>query len=698
MTHHLRSIFGVILLAGIFAFVTPASAIQPLWTSPISENATYAANLNTVHISDDSEFIASYVWDDKTLRYFDRSGTLLWSRTFSAESDPWISSVSIAPDGTAVAVSQLIPGCCHGVVTNTTSNQILLFHRNGSILWNYTALVPPLAVTISPDNRMIYASFSDGRIICLNREGLVQWTNTTDAPVHAFAISGDGSIIAAAGTNSYGTSPGDTTYPWDFFVFTQRGIQLWKYRTGGPNTVAISTDGTRIAVVGGKFGNLFLFNRSGEITHEKSFTGTGTSLAMSREANRILVRTVEGNVYGLDEAGTILWESTASPLSRTIAVAIDGRSIAYGNNNTVTRIDPDGKVLWQYQTGAWVSGVALSADGRYLGAISDKVYFFDLGTRASDTTTTEPALTSSRTGQTPAGEAYMLQADPTTISPQLCEPLDFSRIPPAPITIDPISWHSVGEPFLITGTTRLPADQEILIEVMTEDFMSLKSSPKIIFGQTGTVRSTTDPDGIGRWKYPVNTSGWVPDTYLVTVTPVSEDVVLYSTEHFYLLSQEDGTAIRQLPVKVDPVPSHYDGEMFLVGGNTTLPPSQELIISIAPGSFLWTDDTMAPYGNATTGMLGKTRVEPGDHGVNRWTFTLNTTGLSPDTYLINIFSPAGDHVGSGYVFLDDNPRRVCRVLAVPDTPPRTPTVASLSGGMVIGSILCGAFIITRRQK
>jgi len=304
---------------------------------------------------------------------------------------------------------------------------------------------------------------------------------------------------------------------------------------------------------------------------------------------------------------------------------------------------------------------------------------------------------STMTTHSPAGEAYMLQAGPTTISPQLCEPLDFSRIPPAPITIDPISWHSVGEPFLITGTTRLPADQEILIEVMTEDFMSLKSSPKMIFGQTGTVRSTTDPDGIGRWEYPVNTSSWVPDTYLVTVTPVSEDVVLHSTEHFYLLSPEHATVIRHLPVKVDPVPSHYDGETFLIGGNTTLPLEEELIISMTPGSFPGRDDTMAPYGNATMGMLGKTRVEPGDHGVNRWTFTLNTTGVSPDTYLINIFSPAGDRIGSGYFFLDNNPRRVCRILAVPVTPGRMPTVASLSGGMVIGSILCGAFIITRRH-
>lgn len=309
-----------------------------------------------------------------------------------------------------------------------------------------------------------------------------------------------------------------------------------------------------------------------------------------------------------------------------------------------------------------------------------------------------PVTVLSSTGQSPAGEAYMYQEGPTTMPPQLCEPLDISMTPPPSITIDPISWHNVGEQFLITGTTKLPANQEILIEVMTEDFMSLKSHPKNIFGQTGTVRSTTDPDGIGQWEYQVNTSGWVPDKYLVKVTPVSENVVPYFTDRFYLLSQEDATAIRQLPVTVDPVPYHYDGETFPIAGNTTLPRGQELTVSVMPGSSLRMDSAIVSQGNETVGVVGKTRVESGSNGVNRWSFYLNTTDLDSTTYIIDIFSASGDRVGRGVFFLDYNPRRVCRILAVPGTPPRTPTVASLPSEIVIGSIICGAFIVTRRLK
>jgi len=255
---------------------------------------------------------------------------------------------------------------------------------------------------------------------------------------------------------------------------------------------------------------------------------------------------------------------------------------------------------------------------------------------------------------------------------------------------------------MITGTTLLPADQEILVEVMTADFMSHKSRPGDFFGQTGTVRSTTDPNGIGRWEYTVNTSGWIPGRYLVQVIPVSENAAPYFTDHFYLLSPEEATAIRQLPVTIDPVPSHYDGETFPVGGNTTLRPGQELTISITPGSFPLKEGGLSLQNNGTPIVVGKTRVESGNDSVNRWSFNLNTTGLDPITYAIDIFSPSGERAGRGVFFLDYNPGRVCRILAVPVTPfltpSRTPTAAALPTGVVIGSLCCSGLLILRRLK
>lgn len=304
--------------------------------------------------------------------------------------------------------------------------------------------------------------------------------------------------------------------------------------------------------------------------------------------------------------------------------------------------------------------------------------------------------------QSPSGEAYLFEAGPTTFPPQQCEPADLSKIPPPSITIDPINWHSAGESFLITGTTLRPAEQEILIEVMTEDFMSLKSNPKDIFGQTGTVRSIADAGGIVRWEYVVNTSGWVPDKYLVQVTPLPENGSPHYTGHFYLISSEEAMGIRKLPVTVDPLPYHFDGETFTITGKTTLPPGQELTISVMTGSFPRRDGAETLPDNMSMGIGGKTRVVSGSTGVNLWSLNLNTTGLGPTTYVIDIFSAAGERGGRGFFFLDSNPNRVCRILTVPVTPPPTPlpilAEASLPAGIVIGSLFCAGLLVSRRLK
>jgi hypothetical protein len=68
---------------------------------------------------------------------------------------------------------------------------------------------------------------------------------------------------------------------------------------------------------------------------------------------------------------------TTSHLSRNIAAANDGKYVVFGNGSSIQTIDRNGSVLWDWSTGAWVSSVAMSGDGRTTGAISDAIYFFN---------------------------------------------------------------------------------------------------------------------------------------------------------------------------------------------------------------------------------------------------------------------------------------------------------------------------------
>jgi len=383
----------LLALTALCLLCIPALAIQPWWTYPISPNATYEGNLNRIAISDDGQYLAAYVADENTLLFFSQSGKPLWSRQVTAERAPWISSISIARDNRIIAVSELVPGCCAGSVTSTPSNQLLLFDRTGPVLGNYSTMSPPTDVAISPDASRIYAGTEDRRVICLDRNGSVLWTQSTDAPVSSLTLSKDGTLIAAAGTNPGTTPEGRVNYPNDLFLFDRNGSLLWKYRTGGPNTVAISGDNSIIAVVGGRYGNLYLFNRTGGLVGGRSFPETGSSLALSDDASRIFVGSVEGSVYGLDSNGTMLWTIKTSRLSRNIAADDNGNSVVFGNGSSVETVDRNGSVLWEYPTGAWVSSVAVSGDGHAAGAIADAVYFFgspDQDTSANMAITNEP--------------------------------------------------------------------------------------------------------------------------------------------------------------------------------------------------------------------------------------------------------------------------------------------------------------------
>ncbi|MFA5236533.1 MAG: PQQ-binding-like beta-propeller repeat protein [Methanoregula sp.] len=460
----------------------PALAVQPRWTFPLSPNTTYEGNLNRMTISDDGQYLAAYVAEDSTLLFFNQTGALLWSRQFAAERTPWISSISIARDNSIIAASELVPGCCAGSVTSTTSNQVILFDRTGAILWNYSPLSPPTAVAISPDASRIYAGTQDRRVICLDRNGSVLWMQSTDAPVDSLTLSRDGTLIAAAGTNPGTTPNGTVNYPNDLFLFDQNGSPLWKYRTVGSNRVAIGRNNSVIAVVGGKFGNLYLFNRTGGLVSGRSFSETGSSLAMSDDASRIYVGSVEGSVYGLDNAGTILWTIKTPHLSRNIAVDGNGNYVAFGNGSSILKVDRDGSVLWNYPTGAWISSVAMSGNGNATGAIADEIYFFDS---------------------------------------QVPNPDNSANLS---ITIDPVTDHYIGDSFAVQGTANMLPGEEILIEIRPA---LVEYSPGFGIGETrelGMAATAIVQVGNGsliEWTCPVHTARWAPFTYRIIVIPVN---------------------------------------------------------------------------------------------------------------------------------------------------------------------------------
>lgn len=384
------------------------SDLQPAWEIPLMPADNPANQTPVIQASDNRQLITLNFKYEPTFFVYDGNGSFLWNYTLTAEKTPWLSSISIAPDGTGLAITQFLPGCCHGSVSNTSSNKVIFFDKFGGRLWEYATYSPPLTSAVLKNTYDILVGTEDGQILCLDRHGSVRWTTTVDAPVTTLASSPDGSTIVATGDSNYyfSTLYGEPLNPYDFFTLDANGTVLWKYQTRGQNTVAVSRDGSTIAAIGGRFGNLMVFNRSGTKLFERSFPGVTSALSMTGDGNQSVVETADGLVYCLDHNGSPVWNVSVEPGSQGMAVGSTGDNIVIGNNRTIIVYSIMGDVLGMYPAGSRVLSVTpVPGSESFIIGTEQKILFLNVNgsdpdgmfPASSSLTTTQPAIPTQRT-------------------------------------------------------------------------------------------------------------------------------------------------------------------------------------------------------------------------------------------------------------------------------------------------------------
>lgn len=109
---------------------------------------------------------------------------------------------------------------------------------------------------------------------------------------------------------------------------------------------------------------------------------------------------------------------------------------------------------------------------------------------------------------------------PTTFPTPIITPYRYTTF----ITIDPINPHKAGESFTISGITNIGSDRQILVEI-AEDYIQATRIRKDgkFYGIIGNATISQGINGINRWEFHVNTSGWLPQQYYVYVFPASRD-------------------------------------------------------------------------------------------------------------------------------------------------------------------------------
>jgi outer membrane protein assembly factor BamB len=353
----------------------------PEWAVPLTNSENPANQAPVIQVADGGRLISLNFPHEPVLFVYDESGTRLFNTTLSAEKTPWISSVSLVPDGSGLVVTQLVPGCCHGSVSNTSSDKVIFFDRSGRIIWEYVTYSPPLASAVLPDTRDIVVGTEDGKILCLDENGQVRWTTRVEAPVISLTASADGSTIVAAGDSNYDAwkQYGEPLVPYDLFFLGADGTVLGKYQTRGQNTVAVSRDASVIAVIGGPLKNLMVFNRTGAKTGDRSFPGTVSALSMTGDGTRIVVETSDGRIWCMDNDLRETCDIPAAPGSQGIAVSDTGETIAFGNNRSVTIYTRSGELLGIFPGESRVRFISpVPGSGSFIVGAEQKMIFFNV--------------------------------------------------------------------------------------------------------------------------------------------------------------------------------------------------------------------------------------------------------------------------------------------------------------------------------
>ena len=79
----------------------------------------------------------------------------------------------------------------------------------------------------------------------------------------------------------------------------------------------------------------------------------------------------------------------------------------------------------------------------------------------------------------------------------------------------------VGDKFEVKGTTNLAVDDELLVEIYSSSFGPTEKEQSGEFsGASGTVKVVKGTEGFNTWSFPVDTTTFKPDEYIVQVSAI----------------------------------------------------------------------------------------------------------------------------------------------------------------------------------
>jgi len=260
------TLFAIIAVGN---FVCPAtgqeSSDDPIWESGVGDRVMAAA------LSPDGLYGAATT--ERMVYLYSQNGTTLWSYPVSGGR-----SVAVSSGGERIAAG---------------GDHLLLFDRNGSVIWRYRSDSRIQDIAITADGRTICTGADTGLLVFSLDDGEttpdVSGSFDANDPIRSVSIDSDGAGIVA------GADSGNV------YFLGADGRLLWNYRTGDNGIhVAISRDGSTIAAAStGQ--TVYLLNRNGRLLWKSSMPRAITDVSISGDGSRLVL--ADGGISMLNRGG-----------------------------------------------------------------------------------------------------------------------------------------------------------------------------------------------------------------------------------------------------------------------------------------------------------------------------------------------------------------------------------------------------------
>ncbi len=239
--------------------------------------------------------------------------------------------------------------------------------------WEYEVPGRVRSIDMSDDGKIIAASLGAEGTYIFSSSGKMTGSNANFAAI--VRITPDGKkMVGASSGGFYRYSTTGSRSPY-------KNISLGSL----PDVMEMTSSGSTVFYNDAqRLVSVNIANTDGAERWKTRATADITSLAMTPAGTKILVGTQNGNVDLYNDTGILVWSSPSNPTGNPnawvtgVALSTDGKIAAAGTyDGKIVALDSAGRELWSNQTRDHIGHIAMSSDGSLVIATGDEtVYAF----------------------------------------------------------------------------------------------------------------------------------------------------------------------------------------------------------------------------------------------------------------------------------------------------------------------------------